>query len=120
MKPKRIQRKRTRGWRMPENCRCVTRPGIFGNPFKGERAVRLFRLMMQRRWAELERQLRAIAPGAGETAVLLTMCDLQIRAKQIRDRLGELRGKDLACYCAPDKPCHADVLLELANAGGAP
>ena len=29
----------------------------------------------------------------------------------------ELRGKDLSCWCAPDLPCHADVLLELANAG---
>lgn len=26
-----------------------------------------------------------------------------------------LRGKDLACWCALDQPCHADVLLELAN-----
>lgn len=26
----------------------------------------------------------------------------------------ELRGKDLVCWCAP-LPCHADVLLELAN-----
>ena len=26
----------------------------------------------------------------------------------------ELRGKDLACYCAP-KPCHAELLLALAN-----
>lgn len=26
-----------------------------------------------------------------------------------------LRGKDLACWCRLDQPCHADVLLELAN-----
>jgi len=26
-----------------------------------------------------------------------------------------LRGKNLACWCATDKPCHADVLLEIAN-----
>lgn len=29
--------------------------------------------------------------------------------------LDELKGKDLICWCAP-LPCHADVLLELANA----
>lgn len=29
----------------------------------------------------------------------------------------ELRGKNLACWCALDQPCHADVLLKLANAG---
>lgn len=27
----------------------------------------------------------------------------------------ELAGHDLACWCRPDQPCHADVLLELAN-----
>ena len=27
----------------------------------------------------------------------------------------ELRGKDLACFCPLDQPCHADVLLEIAN-----
>ena len=29
-------------------------------------------------------------------------------------------GKDLACWCPLDAPCHADVLLELANEDGAP
>jgi hypothetical protein len=28
----------------------------------------------------------------------------------------ELLGKDLACWCPLGQPCHADVLLELANA----
>lgn len=28
-----------------------------------------------------------------------------------------LRGKDLACWCPLDKPCHADILLEIANDG---
>jgi hypothetical protein len=27
----------------------------------------------------------------------------------------ELRGHDLACWCPEDEPCHADVLLEVAN-----
>lgn len=31
---------------------------------------------------------------------------------EIRDAL---RGKDLACWCPLDRPCHADVLLEIAN-----
>jgi hypothetical protein len=30
--------------------------------------------------------------------------------------LDELRGRDLACWCPLDEPCHADVLLEIANA----
>lgn len=32
-----------------------------------------------------------------------------------RQSLEELRGKNLACWCRPNSPCHADVLLELAN-----
>jgi hypothetical protein len=32
--------------------------------------------------------------------------------------IDRLRGKNLACWCRLDAPCHADVLLELANAGG--
>jgi hypothetical protein len=31
--PKRIRRKRTRGWKMPPNCVSVTRPGKWGNLF---------------------------------------------------------------------------------------
>ena len=29
--------------------------------------------------------------------------------------LNELRGKNLACWCRLDQPCHADVLLEMAT-----
>ena len=31
-------------------------------------------------------------------------------------RIPSLRGKTLACWCRLDHPCHADVLLDLANA----
>lgn len=30
-------------------------------------------------------------------------------------RLHDLRGKNLACWCPLDQPCHADVLLDIAN-----
>jgi Domain of unknown function (DUF4326) len=33
----------------------------------------------------------------------------------ILDSLPDLRGKNLCCWCPLDQPCHADVLLELAN-----
>lgn len=42
-------------------------------------------------------------------AWLLARPELVERAKR------ELRGRDLECWCAP-LPCHADVLLEVANA----
>jgi hypothetical protein len=39
------------------------------------------------------------------------------RARWIREHVHELRGKTLGCWCSP-KPCHGDVLLELAAQGG--
>lgn len=33
----------------------------------------------------------------------------------IEDIQSALRGKNLACFCKPGTPCHADVLLEMAN-----
>lgn len=88
--PKRIQRKRTKGWRMPENAVYVGRPTKWGNPFNlaeyGENVAMLnYRLHL----------LRMV------TAMLLD--------------LKQLKGKDLACWCPLNKPCHADILLELAN-----
>jgi hypothetical protein len=105
-KPKRIQRKRTKGWRMPANTVSVTRPGPFGNPFvvgkdcdqPGE-AVELFRRTMQ---------LAADGHDFGEN-------EHGLNCLEIYRHLDWLCGKNLACYCPFDKPCHADVLLELAN-----
>lgn len=34
--------------------------------------------------------------------------------------LSDLTGKDLACWCPLESPCHADVLLDMANAKGRP
>lgn len=35
----------------------------------------------------------------------------------IEKQMETLRGKQLACWCSLDKPCHADMLAELANRG---
>ena len=83
--PIRIQRKRTKGWRLPENTVCVTRPGKYGNPCR----VGMFKEY-----------------GAADAK----------RDYRLNDIRKDLRGRDLACWCALDQPCHADVLLELANA----
>ncbi len=37
--PKRIQRSRAKGWRMPPNTVYVGRPSLFGNPFIGDAAA---------------------------------------------------------------------------------
>ena len=89
--PKRIQRKRTKGWRMPPNTVYVGRPTKWGNPFligidgDAEECVRRYELGM------------------------LTHPELQVMARI------ELCGKDLCCWCPLDQPCHADVLLALVN-----
>ena len=100
--PKRIQRKRTKGWKMPPNTVSVTRPGRWGNPYR----TSLFRdysraavVADYKRWLSGDVGARVWA-GPPPTKN-------EIRA--------ELRGKNLACFCPLDQPCHADVLLEIAN-----
>jgi hypothetical protein len=107
-RPIRIQLKRTNGWRMPENTVHVARPGRWGNPFVvGQEYVR-----------------RRMRPGGGECCGIVADRAHAVRlyrrytaretAFQIAVR-SELRGKNLACWCPLDQPCHADVLLEIAN-----
>lgn len=98
--PKRIQRKRTKGWRMPDGAIYVGRPSIYGNPWSltdyGEYSINLFR-----RW--LTGQMRLTG-------------ELRRSRERLLEGLDALRGKDLACWCPEGSPCHADILLEIANA----
>lgn len=102
--PKRIQRKRTAGWRMPEGAIYVGRPTKWGNPFSvmqvGDRFPRL------------------TAEQCAGFAVNEFKFDLRCRYPDypsLDEIQAELAGHDLACWCPPGQPCHADVLLELAN-----
>ncbi len=112
--PERIQRKRTKGWRMPEDAIYVGRPTRFGNPFKiGEDGTRDECLELYRRWlfgalSDDEISSRFSAPFAGWL--------INMRHPCIGHILRELPGRDLACFCRLDQPCHADLLLEIANA----
>src|SRR5688500_7708213 len=85
--PKRIQRKRSKGWRMPEGAVYVGRPTRWGNPFR----------------------------VGGSTSAAMAVAEFGVYVSLNGFDLTELRGKDLACWCPLDQPCHADVLLELAN-----
>ena len=92
--PRRIQLHRTKGWRKPEGAVVVARPTKWGNPFvvtdgDSARAAALYE-----DWLE-----HSVDP----------------RAASLREDLHELAGRELACWCPPDRPCHADVLLRLAN-----
>lgn len=100
--PKRVQLRRKKGWRMPPNTVKVDRSTIWGNPFPvnnlndARRAVGQFHLWL--------------------SCMNLNPPELEARRAQILDLLLELRGLNLACWCALDAPCHADVLLAMANA----
>lgn len=109
--PKRIQRKRTKGWRMPEGAVYVGRPTKWGNPYRVERD----------NWHWTARSDTSIIGTFDEQASALYWAVQAFRAwwgeravtnDEIR---GELAGRDLACWCPLDQPCHADVLLEIAN-----
>jgi hypothetical protein len=105
--PKRIQRQRTRGWRMPEGAVYVGRGSRWGNPFRRESPSTV---------AALERGEIASVYVVESRADAVFMFRKHKRFFNVD--LAELRGKDLACWCALDQPCHADVLLEWANAPG--
>ncbi|MCU1305140.1 MAG: 60, gp60 [Candidatus Sulfotelmatobacter sp.] len=105
---KRIQRKRTKGWKMPPNTVYVGRPTKWGNPFP------VGRLLCRESAIVLFEALFGIEPSE----------PLDNREKffqhrgngyPVGDVAGELRGKNLACWCPLDQLCHADVLLEIAN-----
>ena len=96
---RRIQRRRTKGWRMPPGAVYVGRPSKWGNKFttatsgSAQQAVDDFRYWMG---------MDADAPEHFGAA---------LRARAV----AELAGMDLVCWCPLSAPCHADVLLEVAN-----
>ena len=115
--PLRIQRKRTAGWRMPEGAIYCGRPTIWGNPWSTEKAMAsgLFKpefvaevvVNEYRAWL-----LNKESPFMEHCGYRHT---LHYRRGHILEHLHELKGKQLACWCGLDKPCHVDVLAELAN-----
>lgn len=107
--PVRVQLSRAKGWRMPAGTLKVDRSTKWGNPYRAgvgataitpEVAVALLRQQIARLGGFL-----ACADGDFAGTPLITV--EQIRA--------ELKGWNLGCWCALGQPCHANVLLELAN-----
>lgn len=120
-KPIRIQLSRKRGFNLQEVSRAtngleaviVARPSKWGNPF-------LVHPLQKpgRRWGLVYSSVPT-ARDAVECFRLLMTCEPMnpepdTFAYHLRGSIGELRGKNLACWCGKG-PCHADVLLELAN-----
>ena len=107
MSPQRIPVRRTFGWRLPLGAVYVGRPSRWGNPFRvGDPAEDMDWLRGEFVSGQVTSRADAVrrfreSIGSGSTF------EEDVRA--------ELRGKDLACWCPLDGPCHADVLLEIAN-----
>ena len=114
--PKRIQRKRSRGWRMPLGAVYVGRPTKWGNPWSVDD---YFRVGYSGNGFDALRVIvdiyRAWIAGTDRAHMVLYI-DQMGRPSRTPPDYRELRGKDLACWCPLDQPCHADQLLELANA----
>lgn len=111
--PKRVTLSRAKGWRMPPGTVKVDRSTKWGNPFVRHSdgtlmdrgvAVQMFSSMLDKYgawWPIPMPWPKGKIPDGSPT----TQDDVR----------RELRGKNLACWCHQDQPCHADVLLRLAN-----
>ena len=100
--PQRVQLKRSAGWKMPANTVKVDRTTRWGNPFTVAECGSIALAVAQHgRWMRGE----IAAPGGVEPPPRETL-----RAA--------LAGRNLACWCALNGPCHADLLLALANPRG--
>lgn len=135
MKVSRITLSRVKGWRKPEGAIVVSRPTIWGNPwtpgdpgtfnwpspegprsqitFSGGRisnaaAVSHFQLWLASNSFDFGLPLNAKGRDKLKD-------DMSARRALILSRLPELRGHDLCCWCKPGEPCHADVLIRMAN-----
>ena len=112
--PKRIQLRRSKGWRMPANTVKVDRTTIFGNPFSVEQHGHSGSVRMYQLWLEWKLPDGAFPDWA--------MAMLMTKRQMVLERLPTLQGKNLACWCPLPEPgeadiCHAAVLLEIAQGG---
>lgn len=112
--PLRIQLKRTRGWRMPENTIRCCRPGPLGNPFVvGPTMTADQAYAMHYAW--LDEPRAELLGYEGSRAAALNKARAIVLAM-----LPSLRGKNLGCWCHEPEPgqpdrCHAYTLLVRAN-----
>jgi hypothetical protein len=116
--PRRIQIRRDRPWQTEPKAVIVDRRTERGNPFAvgdlvqvtagGEIAmIRMTREMAVECFRDLMRSRLQRDPDDHP--------DDAAYVQRWHDMLAEMRGRDVACWCPLDEPCHGDVWLELAN-----
>lgn len=118
--PTRIQRRRTKGWRLPENAVIVSRPSRFGNPFLIKDAIDAEMGEPRSACASNYAEWLRVGTAGGWYEATYRVGRQVFDRRRILDELHTLRGRDLACTCPLPEPgqpdhCHAAVLLQLAN-----
>ena len=108
LRPCRIQLKRRKGWKLPENAVKVDRSTIWGNPYIVGKHGTLNECM--------DMYMKLIT---GYICVSMGNTDQQFaHMEAIKTHINKLKGKHLACWCPLHKPCHANALLLIANSEG--
>lgn len=119
--PMRIQRSRAKGWRMPPGAVYVGRGSRWGNPW------RVIQTRNGQWWCEMpgprgrrgplpDREMAALTAVAAYRRMITHPLERAVELDFGPEQIVRLRGKHLACWCAIGQPCHADVLIEIANA----
>lgn len=113
--PVRIQLRRTKGWRKPPNTVVVARPSLFGNPFTIKSAMEAGYVLSEEEPLARQFVVDVFRDWLADRGTYWQSDQADKRRADFLARLPALRGKNLACWCPLNQPCHADVLLELAN-----
>lgn len=116
--PRRLQRKRSKGWTLPPDAKCVTRPGRWGNPLVGDRAGAWFRVWLHNPRSTLAEVLTCASYRGCQLRIHLAYERWRYRkAAEYLTDIEVLRGFDLLCWCAvgQGEECHAFALIEAAN-----
>lgn len=123
MQPIRVQRQRTKGYKLPKNTVCVNRPLKYGNPLKLLNGIIYvdagWRRKILDKWVYYQR---------GDINKLLYVYEHIVKGTQFQNQdlqywsdkykiynLKELKNKNLACFCKIGEKCHGDILLKIAN-----
>lgn len=118
MLPERIQMSRQRPWRENSpDAVVIARPAKWGNPFQiGGNRPELFVFTTNGVVWTTPRSDSAVREAHTEAArrfpEALIAGDLGYTLDDVRR---ELAGRPVACWCAPDLPCHGDDLIHFAN-----
>ena len=115
---KRVQRKRTKGWKMPENAIYVGRPTMFGNPFNIVESKQGGNFWVEAPGTYLNNILNkwdVPFNTKNEAAQIACNCykDMIEKDSEMLAEIQKLKGKNLACWCSLSAPCHVDILIEL-------